>query len=77
MDAEMVRDYALAASGLLVPKIGGASVKPYQPAKVWETVAMENSNTRFYKAGHRGRTLSPQSLYVLETERAAAFDGHL
>ena len=31
MDAEMVRDYALAASGLLVRKIGGPSVKPYQP----------------------------------------------
>ena len=33
MDAEMVRDYALAASGLLVPKIGGPSVKPYQPRR--------------------------------------------
>ena len=31
MDAEMIRDYALAASGLLVGKIGGPSVKPYQP----------------------------------------------
>ena len=30
-DAEMVRDYALAASGLLVRKIGGPSVRPYQP----------------------------------------------
>jgi len=27
----MIRDYALASSGLLVPKLGGASVKPYQP----------------------------------------------
>src|SRR5204862_2830703 len=35
MDAEMVRDYALAASGLLVPKIGGPSVKPYQPEGYW------------------------------------------
>jgi hypothetical protein len=34
MDAEMVRDYALAASGLLVKKIGGPSVKPYQPEGV-------------------------------------------
>ncbi len=31
MDAEMIRDYALAASGLLVRKVGGPSVKPYQP----------------------------------------------
>lgn len=50
MDAEMVRDYALAASGLLHPEIGGPSVKPYQPPGVWEAVAMPESNTRFYKA---------------------------
>ncbi|HEX5442748.1 MAG TPA: DUF1549 domain-containing protein, partial [Pirellulales bacterium] len=40
MDAEMIRDYALAASGLLVEKVGGPSVKPYQPDGVWEAVAM-------------------------------------
>ncbi len=49
MDAEMVRDYALAASGLLKPTIGGPSVKPYQPDRIWETVAMEQSNTRSYQ----------------------------
>jgi mono/diheme cytochrome c family protein len=35
LDAEMVRDNALAVSGLLVQKIGGRSVKPYQPAGYW------------------------------------------
>jgi hypothetical protein len=35
LDAEMVRDNALAVSGLLVGKIGGPSVKPYQPAGYW------------------------------------------
>ncbi|MBI1916410.1 MAG: PSD1 domain-containing protein [Planctomycetes bacterium] len=35
LDAEMVRDNALAVSGLLVHKIGGRSVKPYQPAGYW------------------------------------------
>jgi hypothetical protein len=35
LDAEMVRDNALAVSGLLVRKIGGPSVKPYQPAGYW------------------------------------------
>ncbi|HEY3519289.1 MAG TPA: DUF1553 domain-containing protein, partial [Gammaproteobacteria bacterium] len=35
MTAEMVRDGALAASGLLVPTVGGRSVKPYQPAGIW------------------------------------------
>ena len=35
MTAEMVRDSALAASGLLVAKVGGPSVKPYQPTGIW------------------------------------------
>jgi hypothetical protein len=35
MTAEMVRDHALAASGLLVPRVGGPSVKPYQPDGIW------------------------------------------
>ncbi len=63
MDAEMLRDYALAVSGLLVPKIGGPSVKPYQPPKVWETVAMDVSNTRVYKAD-TGEGLYRRSLYT-------------
>ena len=36
MTAEMIRDNALAASGLLVRKVGGPSVKPYQPKGVWD-----------------------------------------
>ena len=63
MDAEMVRDYALAASGLLVDKIGGPSVKPYQPDGVWEAVAMDVSNTRFYKRD-TGDSLYRRSLYT-------------
>jgi len=63
MDAEMVRDYALSASGLLVSKIGGPSVKPYQPPRVWETVAMRQSNTRFYKQD-KGDKLYRRSLYT-------------
>jgi hypothetical protein len=35
LDAEMVRDNALAVSGLLVHRLGGRSVKPYQPAGYW------------------------------------------
>jgi hypothetical protein len=35
LDAELVRDNALAVSGLLVRKVGGPSVKPYQPAGYW------------------------------------------
>jgi hypothetical protein len=63
MDAEMVRDYALSASGLLVPKIGGPSVKPYQPEGVWEAVAMIGSNTRDYKPDS-GENLYRRSLYT-------------
>ncbi len=63
MDAEMIRDYALSASGLLVPKIGGPSAKPYQPPKVWETVAMEESNTKNYVAD-TGDGLYRRSLYT-------------
>ena len=35
LPAEMIRDNALAASGLLVEQIGGPSVKPYQPPGLW------------------------------------------
>lgn len=63
MDAEMVRDYALAAGGLLTPEIGGPSVMPYQPEGVWESVAMRQSNTKFYKQS-TGEDLYRRSLYT-------------
>jgi mono/diheme cytochrome c family protein len=63
MDAEMVRDYALATSGLLVKKVGGPSVKPYQPSGVWEAVAMPESNTRNYKQD-KGEALYRRSMYT-------------
>ena len=63
MDAEMVRDYALAASGLLRRQIGGPSVKPYQPEGVWEAVAMIGSNTRDYKRD-TGDKLYRRSVYT-------------
>jgi hypothetical protein len=63
MDAEMVRDYALATSGLLVRTIGGPSVRPYQPKGVWSTVAMPQSNTRVYQQDD-GAKLYRRSLYT-------------
>jgi len=45
LSAEMVRDQALAVSGLLVPKIGGPSVKPYQPPGLWEAVSYNGEET--------------------------------
>ncbi len=63
MDGEMLRDYALQASGLLVPKIGGPSVKPYQPDGVWEAVTMIGSDTRNYKRDN-GENLYRRSMYT-------------
>jgi hypothetical protein len=59
LTAEMLRDQALADSGLLVEKIGGPSVRPYQPPGVWE-VAMGHPN---YDQGH-GDDLHRRSLYT-------------
>lgn len=64
MDAEMVRDYVLAASGILSPRLGGPSVRPYQPDGVWEAVAMPESNTRNYKRD-TGESLYRRSMYTL------------
>ncbi len=63
MHGEMIRDLALAASGLLSTKRGGPSVKPYQPPGIWETVAMEESNTKIY-VPDRGPSLYRRSLYT-------------
>jgi hypothetical protein len=63
MDAEMLRDSALSVSGLLVERIGGPSVRPYQPAGLWEEVAMPESNTRTYVQDH-GDGLYRRSVYT-------------
>ena len=63
MDAEMVRDTALAASGILVRTIGGPSVKPYQPEGHWQRVAMNSSNTYRYQRDS-GDRLYRRSLYT-------------
>jgi hypothetical protein len=63
MDGEMVRDYALAGSGLLVRRLGGPSVRPYQPDGVWEAVAMPGSDTREYRRD-QGDGLYRRSLYT-------------
>jgi hypothetical protein len=63
LDAEEIRDQALAASGLLVDKIGGPPVKPYQPEGVWEAVAMKESDTKSYKQD-TGAALYRRSLYT-------------
>jgi hypothetical protein len=61
MDAEMVRDHALAASGLLVKQIGGPSVKPYQPDGVWEAVSMGGNTNKYSR--DKGEGLYRRSMY--------------
>jgi hypothetical protein len=63
MDAELVRDMALAAAGLLSNKTGGPPAKPYQPEGIWEAVAMPQSNTRNYRQDS-GEGLYRRSLYT-------------
>ena len=63
MDGEMIRDQALAASGLLVSRLGGPPVKPYQPPGLWEAVAIEYSNTANY-VPDTGDALYRRSLYT-------------
>jgi len=62
LPAEMIRNNALAASGLLAKKIGGPSVKPYQPAGLWKEKASVVGE-REYKAG-KGDDLYRRSLYT-------------
>ncbi len=69
LDGEVVRDAALAASGLLVTKLGGPPVKPYHPAGVWEGTSMVSSNTRNYKQD-TGESLYRRSLYTLWKRQA-------
>jgi hypothetical protein len=65
LTAEMLRDQALAASGLLHTKIGGASVKPYQPAGLWEEIIVgsEDYSGGGYKQDH-GTDLYRRSVYT-------------
>ncbi len=63
LDAETVRDNALFVSGLLVNRIGGPSVKPYQPPGVWEAVGYTTSNTARFTQDH-GEALYRRSLYT-------------
>jgi hypothetical protein len=63
MDAEMLRDVALQSGRLLVDRIGGPSVKPYQPPNVWEQVSYPTSDTLIYMQGH-GEALYRRSMYT-------------
>jgi hypothetical protein len=67
LPAEMIRDQALAAAGLLVEKIGGPSVMPYQPPGLWKEIGMQDTD---YDQGH-GADLYRRSLYTYVKRTAA------
>ncbi|MHC5002996.1 MAG: DUF1553 domain-containing protein [Planctomycetota bacterium] len=61
LSAEMLRDTALSASGLLVPTLGGPPVSPYQPEGLWRAF---NSMSPAYRQGE-GESLYRRSLYTV------------
>ena len=69
LTGELVRDQALAASGLLVPKIGGPSTRPYMPAGVWSETN-RYGNLKNYKADS-GEGLYRRSMYTIWKRTAA------
>ena len=67
LQAEFIRDQALAVSGLLDPRIGGPSVSPYQPAGLWEELMSRADGAQFsaqvYVQSH-GADLYRRSMYT-------------
>jgi Protein of unknown function (DUF1553) len=61
LEAEMIRDQALAVSGLLSPKMGGPSVKPYQPDGLWEQLSAFQGKKLFIRS--TGEDLWRRSVY--------------
>jgi hypothetical protein len=62
LSAEVVRDNALAIAGLLATRLGGPSVKPYQPAGLWEELAGGSGEGTYIQ--DKGPDLYRRSLYV-------------
>ncbi len=63
LDAEMIRDQALLAGGILVNKIGGPAVKPYQPGGLWAAVGYTGSNTQTFSQDY-GKAVYRRSIYT-------------
>ncbi|MFN9718751.1 MAG: DUF1553 domain-containing protein, partial [Planctomycetota bacterium] len=63
MPSPLLRDWALAGSGLLNDRIGGVPVYPYQPDGIWESLAITKERDFTYPASH-GSDLYRRSLYT-------------
>ncbi len=72
LDAEVLRDQALALSGLLVEKLGGPPVKPPQPKGLWRAVAYVGSNTMDFVADKGPDNVHRRSLYTFWKRTAPA-----
>jgi len=64
LDAEAIRDNALAVSGLLAPKHGGPSVYPFQPAGLWEELAIGRQFTSQAYSPSKGDDLHRRAIYT-------------
>jgi hypothetical protein len=64
LEAEQIRDNALAISGLLVEKIGGPSVRPYQPPGLWKEVAYGGTFSAQTFEQDKGENLYRRSMYT-------------
>ncbi len=64
LQAELVRDNALAVSGLLDDRIGGKSVKPYHPAGLWEEMAFGDGFSEQEYVQSKGKDLYRRSMYT-------------
>lgn len=69
LSAEMIRDQALAVSGLLVQKVGGPSVRPFMPEGIWDETS-RYGDLRGYKADD-GEGRYRRSLYTIWKRTAA------
>ncbi len=63
LHAELIRDYMLSSSGLLVPELGGPSVKPYQPEGLWEASSSGRGELNVYRQD-RGSKLYRRGIYT-------------
>jgi hypothetical protein len=76
LSAETLRDQALAVSGLLVPDIGGPSVRPYMPEGVWDETS-RYGDLRGYRPDEGSGLYSSQLVHHLETHGSSAIDAAL
>jgi hypothetical protein len=70
LPAEMVRDNALAAAGLLTDSVGGASVYPYQPKGLWEELAFGDVYSAQTYVPSTGKDLYRRSMYTFAKRTA-------